>query len=147
MTQGDRVLKLLLRLLGVTTLLAVGAVVMPMAWMAETHRRLGMDELPLTPLVEYLARTASAFYAFFGALCLLAAADLERYRPLVRFLGIALVVMGIVFLGVDLSAGMPWWWAVCEGLPVLFGAAFVILARRKCRSAETADQPETASKC
>jgi hypothetical protein len=55
--------------------------------MAATHRWLGLGEMPTGPVVEYLARSLSAFYAVMGALCLVVAADLERYRPLVRFLG------------------------------------------------------------
>jgi hypothetical protein len=59
--------------------------------------------------VEYLARSVSAFYALLGAFCLMMAADLAHYRPLVPFLGVAQAVMGVVFLGVDLAAGMPSW--------------------------------------
>jgi hypothetical protein len=54
-------------------------------------------------VVEYLARSLSAFYAVTGALCLLVASDLERYRPLVRFQGVAFAVMSVVLLGVDLN--------------------------------------------
>jgi predicted translation initiation factor SUI1 len=43
------------------------------------------------------------------------AADLERYRPLLRFLGLAFALMSVVLLGVDLAAGMPWWWSASEG--------------------------------
>jgi hypothetical protein len=42
--------------------------------------------MPTGPVVEYLARSLSAFYALMGALCLVLTTDLERYRPLVRFL-------------------------------------------------------------
>jgi hypothetical protein len=64
---------------------------------------------------EYLARSLSAFYTLVGALCLVMASDLERYRPLVRFLGLAFALMSVVLLGVDLAAGMPWWWTASEG--------------------------------
>jgi len=51
-----------------------------------------------------------------GALCLVVATDPERYRPLVRFLGVVFALVSVVFLAVDLSAGMPWWWTASEGL-------------------------------
>jgi hypothetical protein len=146
-TKADKVLAALLRTLGVTTLAALTAVFIPLSWMADTHRRLGLGEMPTAPVVEYLARSVSAFYAFFGVLCLMAAADLDRYLPLVRFLGISLAVMGIVFLGVDLVAGMPWWWSACEGLPVVVGTLLVFLARRNRRPDGTRGDPETAKKC
>jgi hypothetical protein len=39
------------------------------------------------------------------------AADLERYRPLVRFLGAAFALVSLALLRVDVAAGMPWWWS------------------------------------
>src|SRR5215471_8318119 len=116
MTKGDRVLVILLRYpLGAGGLSALAAVFMPVSWMAATHRWLGLGEMPTGPVVEYLARSLSAFYALVGALCLAVVADLERYRPLVRFLGVAFALMSLVLLGVDVAVGMPWWWTASEG--------------------------------
>ena len=95
-----------------------------------THRWLGLGEMPAAPIVEYLARSVSAIDALLGALCLVMASDLDRYRPLVRFVGVCLALLGIVFTGVDLAAGMPWWWTAFEGpgaVPV--GALVYFLAR------------------
>jgi hypothetical protein len=62
------------------------------------------------------------------------ASDLERYRPLARFLVAAIVLMSVVFIGVDLSAGMPWWWTACEGPPGIgLGVFLFLLARPKDR--------------
>ena len=91
---ANSLLVFLLRLMGVSALLALVAVFMPMSWMAATHRWLGLGEMPTVPIVEYLARSLSAFYFFFGTLCLLAASSLDRYRQLVRLLALAFVVMG-----------------------------------------------------
>ena len=131
MTRADKVLVILLRyLLGIPGLFALLAVFMPVSWMAATHRWLGLGEMPTGPVVEYLARSLSAFYAVMGALCLVLATDLERYRPLVRFLGAAFALMSLVLLGVDLAAGMPWWWSASEGPGgVVFGALLFLLAR------------------
>jgi hypothetical protein len=129
MTKSDKVV-ILLRFVGVGALFALVAVFMPFSWMAATHRWLGLGEMPSAPVVEYLARSVSAFYALFGALCLVMASDLERYRPLVRLFGVALALLGIVFRGVDLAAGMPWWWTAFEGPPGLpVGALLLFLAR------------------
>ena len=130
MTNTAKALVLLLRIVGVGALFALVAVVMPTSWMAATHRWLGLGEMPTGPVVEYLARFLSVFYAVMGALCLVVAADLERYRPLVRFLGAAFALMSPVAVGVDLAAGMPWWWAVCDGPGgVVFWALLFVLAR------------------
>jgi hypothetical protein len=130
MTKADKVLVILLRIVGVSALFALVAVFRPVSWMAATHRWLGLGEMPTAPVVEYLARSLSAFYALVGALCLAVAADLERYRPLARSLGVAFALMSVVLLGVDLAAGMPWWWPASEGPGgVAFGAPLFVLAR------------------
>ena len=125
------------------------AVFMPMSWMAATHRWLGLGEMPTGPVVEYLARSLSSFYAVMGALCLVVAADLDRYRPLVRFLGLAFAPMSLVLLGVDLAAGMPWWWSASEGPGgVVFGALLFVLTRphhKPCKKGETPCQPPATS--
>jgi hypothetical protein len=130
MTRADKALVLLLRIVGVPALFALIAVFMPMSWMAATHHWLGLGEMPTGPIVEYLARSLSAFYAIMGALCLVLANDLQRYRPLVRLLGVAFALMSLVLLGVDMAAGMPWWWSATEGPGgVLFGVLLFVLAR------------------
>lgn len=130
MTKTDKALIILLRVLGIPALFAVIAVFMPMSWMAATHRSLGLGEMPTEPIVEYLARSVSAFYVVLGALCLVIASDLDRYRPLVRFLGFAFFLLGAVFTGVDVATGMPWWWSGFEGPPGLgLGVLMFWLAR------------------
>jgi hypothetical protein len=149
MTRADKALVLLLRFVGVGSLFALVAVFMPSSWMAATHRWLGLGEMPTGPVVEYLARSLSAFYALFGAICLVLASDLERYRPLVRFLALAGVLMSLVVLGVDLAAGMPWWWSASEGPGgVVFGALLFVLARpahRPCQQEGTPCRPPATS--
>ena len=132
--------------LGIPGLFALVAVFMPVSWMAATHRWLGLGEMPTGPIVEYLARSLSAFYALVGALCLVMASDLERYRPLVRFFGVCLALLGIIFTGVDLAAGMPWWWTAFEGPPgVPVGALIYFLARPVHRAVISPDRPENSN--
>ena len=135
MTKSDKVLVILLRFLGVTALFALVSVFMPVSWMAATHRWLGLGEMPTAPVVEYLARSVSAFYAFSGALCLVVASDPERYRLLVRFLGVAQAVMGATFVGVDLAAGMPLWWSASEGPAGMGVGALVFFMARPAHRA------------
>jgi hypothetical protein len=129
MTNRDKRLKIVLHVLGWTTLLALGAVVMPRSWMAGTHEWLGLGEFPAAPIVENLARSVSAFYAIFGAVCLVLASDIERYRPLIKFLGALLVIFGLALIGIDLAAGMPPWWTAAEGLStIVFGVLLLALS-------------------
>jgi hypothetical protein len=130
MTRADKVLIWLLRIIGGAAVLAVIPVVMPASWMAAVHAGLGMGALPNAPIVDYLARSLSAFYAMFGAVFVFVSLDLDRYRPLIRLLAWLLCGFSVVLLGVDIAAGMPWWWTVSEGPPgVLVSLWMVRLAR------------------
>jgi hypothetical protein len=67
----------------------------------------------------------------------------------VRFLGAAFALMSLALLGVDLAAGMPWWWSASEGPGgVVFGAVLLVLARpdhRPCQQGETPCRPPATS--
>lgn len=131
MSAPERQLQLFLRVIGFVAFLAIGAVVMPWSWMNEIHGALGMGELPREPIVGYLARSTSAFYAMYGGLAWIVAADLKRYRPVVNYLGIATIVLGIALVGIDFAEGMPWWWSGGEGpLDLAFGVAILALNAR-----------------
>jgi hypothetical protein len=131
MTKSDKALAIFLRCLGVGSLFALVPVFMPFSWMVATHQWLGLGEMPTGPVVEYLARSVSAFYALSGALFLVVASDLERYRPIIRFLGVALALVGLILLGVDVGAGMPWWWSAFEGPAAIgIGALLFFLSRK-----------------
>ena len=69
-TQSDRLLTILLYFFGISGVLAVAVVCMPMSWMGSAHRWLGLGDMPTGPVVEYLTRSLSAFYALFGAVLL-----------------------------------------------------------------------------
>ena len=129
----NRFLILFLRLVGTVAGLAAFCAVMPLHSMDAIHRRLGMGALPGQPIVEYLARSTSAFYALLGALLWTLSFDLTRYRPLVRGLGFAIIALGGLLLWTDMTAGMPKFWQAAEGpLNVLLGV-IILWAERTAR--------------
>jgi len=124
-------LRLLLRVIGTFVLLALPCVFMPEAWMKAIHAWLDMGELPGDPVVGYLARTTSALYAMLGGLMWIVSFDLRGHRPILGYLGMVFISMGIILFGVDIAEGMPLWWSIKEGLfNVGFGAAILVLCRR-----------------
>jgi len=123
-------LQLLLRLAGVITTFAFLAMFLPTDWMASTHERLGLGEFPRSPLVDYLTRSVAALYGFHGALLLLISRDPVKYRTIVQFVAVINVAFGVMMLLIDLHAGMPWWWTVGEGPPIIvFGVVIGYLNR------------------
>lgn len=131
MERTERVLRIFLRVLGVLLLTALLAVVMPTPWMDAIHRWLGLGELPKGPIVEYLTRSLSLMYAIFGALILYMARDVRRYAPLLVFFAVISIGAGVVFLGIDIYAGMPRYWVLSEGPgAIVFSLVLLGLARR-----------------
>jgi hypothetical protein len=128
---SDRVLRMLLQWVGTVSLFALVAVFMPYAWMDSIHRAIGMGSLPSQPIVGYLARSLSLFYALMGGLLLLCSSDIPRYWVLLRYLSIAFVLFGVVVLGIDYFEGMPDYWRRLEGpFVITYGIAMTVLVLR-----------------
>jgi hypothetical protein len=127
-------LQLLLRLAGVFACTAFLAIFLPADWMASTHQWLGLGEFPRSPLVDYLTRSVAALYGFHGALLLLISRDPVRYRTIVQFVAVMNMVFGAIMALIDWHAGLPWWWTLGEGPPIIaFGAVIAFLNRSVTR--------------
>lgn len=95
---------------------------MPFAWMDAAHQWLGLGPLPDAPIVAYLARSTSAFYAMSGGLMWAVASDLRRYARLVRWLGLVTIAFGCALVAIDWTAGLPSYWTLTEGpFGILYG--------------------------
>lgn len=99
---------------GTFDLLAWGALFLSDDAMATVHQALGLGELPRTPIVGYLARTASIQYGLHGALLWAASANVLRYAPLLPWLGGSKLVQAAAITFVDATGGMPLWWTIVE---------------------------------
>jgi hypothetical protein len=130
MSKSEWALIVVLRFGAAVLMLAALAVVMPFSWMTGIHDLLGQGPLPDMPIVQYLTRSVSAFYAYHGALLILLSFDVRRYAAVIRFLGWGNVVFGVLLVVLDVWAGMPWYWTLLEGPSVIaFGLVVVLLQR------------------
>jgi hypothetical protein len=129
-------LRILLRWMGTASLLALVAVFLPVSWMESIHRNSGLGELPQGALVEYLARSLSAFYAMYGGLLWLVSFNLEKHRGVIRYQAWAALLFGIVILAVDIRLhgtyeNLPLAWVLLEGpFAILYGLVTLFLLRR-----------------
>ena len=131
MTNHERFLKVFLRIIGTVALTALGAVAMPYSWMDAIHRWLGLGTLPADPIVGYLARSTSAFYALLGGLMWVISLDLHRHRLVLCYLGAAIVLFGAALLVVDIVEGLPLHWILFEGpLNTAFGIYILVVSRQ-----------------
>jgi len=125
----------LLRLAGAVEIFAFIAVVMPRSWMEISHAWLGMGQMPDGPLIMFMIRQASYTYGIHGLSLWVLASDVERFRPLIVFNGIAFLVAAPVFFLIDLSSGMPLWWAVSDPMSCgFFGVLLLWLSLGKDRT-------------
>jgi len=132
MVSGMTALQLILRLFGTSSLFALVFVAAPRGWMQEIHVALGMGEMPDAPVVWYLARSASAFYAILGGLFWVLSFDPAGHRTVLRYLGWAIVLFGLSLYLIDYLEGLPLFWWTFEGSVVTtFGAAILVLTPRK----------------
>ena len=122
----EKILVWLLRIGGVMTALAIPTAFLSATQMAEIHALLGMGEFPVTPITGYMARSLSLLYGFHGVLLLVISTDVRRYRKLVVALAWLMAGLGPGMLWIDLHSGMPLFWTLSEG-PPLIAMALVML--------------------
>jgi hypothetical protein len=111
--------------------LALLAVILPTEWMRASNAWLGLGPFEATPLFQYLTRSLALLYAVHGGLLWLASTDVVRLRPLVQYMGASAIFFGVVVLGIDLWAGMPWYWAAGEAGGVTANGIVVLYLDRK----------------
>ncbi len=128
---AEFMLRFVLRYIGTVAMLALVAVFMPYSWMDAMHAWLGMGKLPSEPVVGYLARSLSLFYAFLGGLLWLCSLDIHRHRDVLRYLGAAFVAFGAIMWGVDFVERLPDFWKHVEGpMVIAFGSIIWFLSSR-----------------
>jgi hypothetical protein len=126
----DLLLKWLLRLVGLSEVLAFFAVIMPRSWMETSHLWLGLGQMPEGAVLMFLIRQASYTYGMHGISLWVIASDVKRFRPLLILNGIAFLLAGPVFFLIDYTAGTPMWWTLGDGPACgFFGAAILWLSR------------------
>src|ERR1700752_4578770 len=126
----ERLLVWLLRLAGAVEMLAFIAVVMPRSWMENSNAWLGLEAMPSGPLLMFMIRQASFTYGVHGLSLWLIATDVQRFRPFIVFNAFAFLIAAPLFLVIDLTSGMPLWWALSDPSSCgLFGAALLFLSR------------------
>lgn len=122
----------ILRLVGLSGMLAIVAVVMPLSWMEATHEYLGLGKMPEGPIVEYMARSLSALYAILGFILWHVSFRVDDYLGLVRLLGLVFIVFGLVISWVGVKAGLPMAWTLLEGPPTILAGFWIVLSCRGC---------------
>ena len=141
MNRKQAVTAWIFRLVGLSGMLAIVAVVMPFSWMAETHEFLGLGKMPEGAIVEYLARSLSAIYVVLGVILWKVSFRFTEQLELVRLLGYVFTVFGAAIWWIGAKAGMPLSWTLLEGPPTILFGLWVVYS---CRRQSEATPPENA---
>lgn len=120
------VLRWYLIVFGGVSLLAFPAAAMPETWMIAIADFFGIKDFPTQPLTWYLARHLSVMYGLIGLGLLFIGQNLELYRPLVRWFGWGVVLLGGMQLLIDLEAPMPALWTWGESISTAIGGAIIV---------------------
>lgn len=118
MNQRQWLLKWLLIISGFFLMTAFLAALLPVSWMAESHRWLGLGDFPNFPITAYLARSTSLLYGVHGTMMLFTGYTLQHHWRLVPLFAWLHISLGIMMFFVDVTAPMPLYWIVMEGPPV-----------------------------
>ncbi len=122
------ILKWILVLSGLFLMTAFAMTLLPVAWMAATHRWLGLGEFPDSSIVLYLARSTSLLYGVHGLLMFYTGVTIIHHWRFVRVFGWLHVLMGSSMFLIDLTSGMPKYWVLLEGPPVaILGVVILFL--------------------
>jgi hypothetical protein len=132
LTAKERLLVLVLRIIGVVLISAIFPVFFPSSWMVTLNDQLGLAGFPDQPLSWYLARSLSLMYFAHGVMVLSLSTDVRRYWPLISVLGYLNLTLGIVLIGIDVVTSMSVWWTVGEGPSVILGGVALLVLVRLC---------------
>lgn len=103
-------------------------------------RMVGDGSTPGEPVVGYLARSTSAFYALMGGLLWVLSFDLPRYRSVLIYLGVAFTLFGVLLGVFNWVEGMPRFWSICEGpFDIVFGLVIFFYSLRIGKSSDLSD--------
>lgn len=130
MTPADRLLTWLIRANAAILFVAVVPIFFPPGLMADMHARFGLGALPREPIVEYLTRSAAACYAMHGGVVWLLAFDVRAYRRLITGVYRLHLLFAATVFGIDLYAGLPWWWTAAEGGTIAVVAGVILAVNR-----------------
>ena len=128
-------LKLLLRVVGVSAVLAVVPAIMPQAWLVWCVDKAEPDT-PVHLLITYLVRLLSAYYALLGVLLLVFAGDVRRYAPALRavavwcLLAAIFLVSSLLFEVTGSNRGWFFWFIFSDGcFGIVFSVCVLFLQR------------------
>ena len=108
----------LLMVSGAFLILATVPIFFPVELMDKIHQWLMGEEMPVSPITIYLARSTSLMYAVHGFVMFYTGYKVTESWGMVKLLGFLHLFIGFTMIWVDINAGMPMYWTAAEGGPI-----------------------------
>ena len=138
-----RGLKICLWLAGIGCLLSVFGMFMPMSMWRSVAEFFGIEQLPDTPLFEYVIRVMSATYVGIGVFYVLLARKPLSYGEMVPFSGIAAVLLGVVCLMTGSLLEFPPLWYLGDTISCIVIGFLILIFWQKAKEALDTKQNDT----
>ena len=129
----EKIIIIILRVTGLLLMTAFVFVFVPYEIMAKIHKQIGLGEFPQIPILAYLARSVSLFYAIHGAIVFYISFDLMKYLPVLRLLCYLGILFGICPFIIDFNAPMPKYWVYGEGPLAIILSIFILVLASKLK--------------
>ena len=126
-----RALKTCLWITGVFFLLSIIGLFMPFSVWQSLAKFFGVEPFPDSPLLVYLIRAMSATYVGVGVFYIILASNPDKYRKLVLFSGIALVLLGLVCVISGQMLDLPAKWFLSDSLSCIILGFLIIVFWQK----------------
>ncbi len=118
--------RLVLRLIAITSLIALPAIIVPRLAAEKLSWLVGFGQPPLTPLLLYMMAGGAAVFVGQAVLLWAMSADVTRYQPLIRLVAWIYLACGPLFIWIDSQAGMPLWWQLMDVCGCILAGAVLL---------------------
>jgi hypothetical protein len=128
-----RALKICLWIAGISCLLSVFGMFLPISTCESIAKYFGIESLhlPGSPLFEYVVRVTSAMAVAMGVFFVILALHPMKYGVMVPFSGLAAVFLGVVCLITGIAVGMSPLWFLGDSLSCyVLGTLIVVFWRQ-----------------
>lgn len=125
---NPRLQRLVLRVIALSSLLALPGVVAPRLMAEKVSWIMGLGQPPMIPLMLYMMAGGAAVFVGQAVLLWALSTDVVRYQPLVRLMAWCYVAIGPLFLWIDSQAGLPSWWMLMDSVGSLVAGTVLVWA-------------------
>lgn len=125
-----RMQRILLWISAIFAFTGLPAIVFPALAIEKLSWIIGFGQPPNAPMLFYVTGGGAYLYVAVGVLTVVIVRDVVRYRPLVLANGWIYLVGCPGFLWINLTAGLPWWWAALDSVSCLVIGVLLLWACR-----------------